>query len=150
MKQLIPGTSVPCLLALCAVLSLWPETAAAQISTNVVWDQLQAVYTTVSADGYASQNYIVGKLNQDQTDSWSLTLYGGLTYLILGACDGDCKDIDIRLYDDNGNEIDSDTSEDAVPALEGSVSTTGQFTIEVHMYSCTTEPCYFGLGIFSK
>jgi hypothetical protein len=45
-------------------------------------------------------------------------LYGGFSYLILGACDGDCGDVDIRLYDENGTEIDSDTSNDAVPFVE--------------------------------
>ena len=32
--------------------------------------------------------------------------------------------------------------------LEGAVETTARFTIEVEMYSCNADPCYYGLGIF--
>jgi hypothetical protein len=77
-------------------------------------------------------------------------LNGGNSYLVLGACDGDCQDIDIRLYDENGNEIDSDTSDDDIPALEGVVETTARFSIQVEMYACNVEPCYFGLGVFYR
>ncbi len=122
----------------------------AQPYADLVWQQLQAVNGIAEQEGYVSQNYIIGKLSQGQTDNWTMTLYGGYSYVIMGACDGDCQDVDIRLFDEYGNEIASDVSEDDIPTLEGVVEETAQYTIQVDMYACSNEPCYFGLGIFHQ
>ena len=150
MKKNTSGSLMPALLILCFVATLWPATAKAQVYADLVWEQLKAVYEVAAESGYSTQNYIVGTLNQGQSDTWTLTLYGGHAYLILGACDGDCGDMDIRLYDENGTEIDNDLSKDDVPAVEGFVETSARFTIQVEMYECSAEPCYFGLGIFAQ
>jgi len=138
------------LLMLCSLSVLGPATATAQSYADLVWDQLKAVYGVASDDGYDSMNYIVGKIDEGETEAWTLTLVGGYSYMILGACDGDCQDIDIRLYDEDGNLVDSDTTEDDVPAVQGTVDTTARFTVEVEMYACSSEPCYFGFGVFYK
>ena len=144
------GSLMAALLILCTVAALWPSTAKAQVYVDLVWEQLKAVQEVAAAGGYGTQNYIIGNLSEGQSDAWTITLYGGYDYMILAACDGDCQDLDIRLYDANGNVIDSDTTEDSVPTITGTVAETARFTIEVDMYECSSGPCYFGFGVFGR
>lgn len=150
MTRSTSGTPMAALIALISIVALWPATAQAQVYVDLVWDQLKAVQRVAADEGYGTQNYIIGNLSEGYSDAWTLTLYGGYDYLILAACDGDCRDLDIRLYDESGNEMDKDESTNDVPTLTGRVPTTRRYTIEVEMYECTAEPCYFGFGVFGR
>jgi hypothetical protein len=124
--------------------------AQAQSYAVTVWNQLNAQYTRANESGFASSKYIIGRLKNSETENWNITLYAGNTYMITGVCDGDCKDIDLALSDSNRRELVNDTSADDVPVMMYDIKTTGVYTIKVTMYSCSTDPCYFGLGVFFK
>lgn len=129
---------------------LTPAESQAQSYAVTVWNQLNSQYTSANNNGYASSKYIIGRLKNSETENWNITLYAGNTYMITGVCDGDCKDIDLALIDSGRKELVSDLSADDVPVLLYDVKTTGTYTVKVTMYSCTQDPCYFGLGIFFK
>ena len=137
------------LLILFMVASAAPP-AQAQSHANLVWRQLEGLYEYFSDDGYFTRNYIVGKLDDDETDTWTLTLYSGNEYAVVGACDGDCGDIDLAIKTENDAIVDSDTARDDVPIVRISPKSTTRYKIEVKMYECNSEPCYFGIGIFYK
>jgi len=67
---------------------------------------------------------------------------------VVGVCDQDCSDIDILLYDADGDLVDSDELEDAVPIVE--VPGPGRYTAQVVMYECATEICYYGAAFFRQ
>ncbi|WP_026100865.1 hypothetical protein [Synechococcus sp. PCC 7336] len=54
---------------------------------------------------------------------------------IYGTCDGDCFDLDLFLYDANGNAIGSDTATDAFPIVTAPAE--GYYTVEVTMPDCS-------------
>ena len=141
---------VPVLIGLPLSLCVWPTAASGQSYADLVWDQLQSAYTMASEDGYTPDNYIIGKLEGGATDSWTWTFYDADSYLIVGACDGDCVDIDLTLENENGVEIASDTAADDVPLLRVDPSMTASYTVNVTMYACSAEPCYFGIATFLK
>jgi hypothetical protein len=59
---------------------------------------------------------------------------------VFAACDDDCSDLDMFLYDaQTGELVASDTLVDAVPVVVAPYE--GQFVIEVVMASCSLEPC---------
>lgn len=132
-------------LALCAL----PTKAAAQTHADLVWRQLNNAYTRVSAEGYGSKNYIIGRMDDDASDSWTLTLTGGMTYQIIGACDADCSDLDIEVMEGE-KVITRDVLVDDVPIVTFSVASTTAIKIKVIMAACSSEPCFFGIGIFYK
>lgn len=146
--------SLPAVLSrLCAFLAVAlavPAAAGAQTHATTVWNQLDALYKQVNGEGYSSRNYIIGRLKDDENETWTVTLYAGNSYRITGVCDGDCKDIDLALLDGNRNELTSDMLADDVPILDFTPKTTGNYTIKVMMPTCNQDPCYFGLGIFFK
>lgn len=120
----------------------------AQSYADVVWSQLQEWYEDYSDDGYSVENYVVGRLDENETDSWTFWLDGGYDYTIIGVCDEDCGDIDLTLLDDDGDMVDEDVLEDDYPIVNASPSSDAVYTIEIDMYKCDVEPCYFGIAIF--
>jgi hypothetical protein len=118
---------------------------------NTVRFQLGLVEAFANSVGYeTSHEFYVSSLDEGDSDSFAVTLDEGWDYRIVTFCDQDCDDVDLYLADENGNDIDSDESVDDMPIIESQPAWSGSFTIRVRMYSCSTEPCYFGIGVFGK
>ena len=135
-------------LSLVALLPFMSTSLQAQSYADTVWDQLQSWYDDYNSDGYEVENYVVGKLYEDDTDTWTFWLDGGVDYTIVGVCDEDCSDIDLTIIDDDGDVIDEDILEDNFPIVSVSPRRDAAYTIEVDMYECDVEPCYFGIAVF--
>lgn len=136
------------LLAVALLVTLVSIPVSAQRYADTVWEQLQDWYDDYSDDGYDIQNYVVGKLYEDEVNTWTFYLEGDRDFTIVGVCDEDCADIDLAIYDDRGRLIDEDVLEDDYPIVHVSPSRDGEYDIEVTMFSCSVEPCYFGFAIF--
>jgi hypothetical protein len=134
------------LLAVSAV----PARLQAQTYARTVWEQLDRAYTSSQSSGYSTRNYILGRLDQGDTDTWTLLLYEGNEYKVVGACDGDCRDVDLFVETEGGSTVASDESRTDTPEVNVKVNTTGTFKVKVKMYDCKENPCYFGIGIFFK
>lgn len=124
--------------------------APAQSYTDVVWRQIQDAYDNASDDGYSVKNYILGAIDEGEDNTWTFYLSSSWDYKIQAFCDNDCDDIDLYLKDSDGDVIDEDTLEDDYPVVFFSPYKSGTYQIDITMYSCAVEPCYFGLAIFNK
>ena len=96
----------------------------------------------------ATRDIYTGSLNANADESHWITLEGGEEYALLGVCDEDCEDIDLYLYDDNGREIDSDALSDDVPVVLVTPSARTSYRVQVNMYDCDVEPCYYAVGVY--
>lgn len=94
--------------------------------------------------------YHVGTLRDDAEETFSLVLRDDREYPIVSVCDIDCHDIDLYVYDENGQLIDQDEKRDVIPVLYIRPRWTGEFRIRVKMFDCGREPCYFGIGVFAR
>ncbi len=143
-RALLPA----CLLLLAAT----PGHLRAQSYAVQVWDQLQEHWKTISknSDDWYLQNYVMGRIKNNGTDSWTFYFDKSKSYIITGACDNDCKNVDMVLKDEDGDVIDKDRKDDDTPVLTLVPKKSGRYTIEVEMAECKEEPCYFGIGIFRK
>jgi hypothetical protein len=88
-------------------------------------------------------------MNDDASDSWTMSLPGGNTYKIIGACDADCSDLDIEIYEGE-KVIVRDVLVDDVPIVTFNVASTSQIRIKVLMASCSADPCFFGIVVLYK
>lgn len=138
------------LVASAAMLNVRAEPLAQSSFTDQVWSQLQLFYDDASDDGYSLRNYVVGSLDDGQDDFWTMTFYGGNEYMITGACDEDCSDIDLAILTEDGTEVTSDRETDSFPVVSVRPGRDKRYQVKVSMYSCSVEPCYFGFGIFYK
>lgn len=142
-RRLLPVLSA--VLTLSAV-----PTVHAQSHAQLVWNQLQTQHTALVKEGYGVTRYLVGSLFNDRADTWTFQFMAGRTYRIFGACDGDCRDIDLEVLGLDGKVIVKDTADDDMPVVTFDVTGTGDLKVKVSMYRCGEEPCFWGLGIWSK
>jgi hypothetical protein len=118
---------------------------------NQVRFQLGIVKTFAESTGWEqTHDYEIGALDDDESDAFTGDFREGWEYRIVSFCDEDCSDIDLYLRDQNGIEIDSDVSTNDVPVISCRPGKSEEYTIEVRMYECSSEPCYFGIGIFGR
>ncbi|MGA1357124.1 MAG: protein kinase domain-containing protein [Prochlorothrix sp.] len=113
--------------------------------------QLEAARLALGLGDYGlSHDNYTSALEGGMTETLTLDLDQGQTYSIVAACDEDCSDLDLVLYDDNGNEIDTDTGTDDFPIVEVAPAWNATFSLEVQMYNCSATTCVYGVGVFSK
>ncbi|HET7042645.1 MAG TPA: hypothetical protein VFI13_11520, partial [Gemmatimonadales bacterium] len=137
-----------------ALLGVIVVTSAAQAQDQwerVVRSQLQQVGTASEGRGYSmSHDIFMGRLDDDANTNLTLNLDAGKAYEIWGVCDQDCSDIDMVLYDENDNEVDSDLLTDDKPLVEVTPRHAARFRIKVTMASCRANPCRYGVGVWSR
>jgi hypothetical protein len=126
-----------------------PTPQVADAWLQQVEDQLYAAQLGFAKDGYiATHTPVTGSLRDGESTELYFDLAAGVSYFLVGVCDDDCTDLDIVLYDDNGNVIDSDYALDAVPIVAVTPSWSARFTVEVSMPGCAIDPCRFGVGAY--
>lgn len=113
--------------------------------------QLLAGAVALTNRGYKlSHEVTVRKLPTGGMHTITMQLDEGSSYAITAVCDEDCVDIDLFLYDDNGNQIDKDTQRDDLPVVTVSPKWTATFRLHVLIPACNASRCTFGVGVFSK
>lgn len=91
----------------------------------------------------------IGKLRGEEVETITTELDAGEDYFILGICDEDCSDMDMRILDSNNNVITSDEENDDTPVLQITPRQTARYKIQVKMVKCGNPPCFYGMTIFS-
>ncbi|HEV2132192.1 MAG TPA: hypothetical protein VGR27_13850 [Longimicrobiaceae bacterium] len=115
-------TSLPLLLATLATSTQEAQAQAHRVGTggstyiNEVRDQLN--YFARQSGYPRTHELFFDRLNHRRYQSVTVDLVEGVNYLIVGACDNDCSDLDFELYDENDNYIDGDTASDDIPMVE--------------------------------
>jgi hypothetical protein len=143
--------SLSALFALAAI-PLVSSAASAQSNEwmTQVRRQLDGAGTSLRSRGYTLSHEIkTGSLNQSANEDYTLDLDAGTEYQILGFCDNDCSDVDLTLFDAAGNEVDSDLQVDDYPVVSVAPTHSGRYRVRVTMATCTAEPCYYGVGVYS-
>lgn len=118
---------------------------------RVVRQQLDNAGRIATDRGYQmSHEVFMGRLDDDQNESLNIPLDGGTQYILVGVCDQDCRDVDLTIYDPDGNEVDSDLETDDKPVLEVTPRNNGRYRVKVSMVACSAEPCRYGVGVWAK
>lgn len=120
--------------------SRWREQVNSQI------DQASKI---LREKGFEKTDTYDGTLNNEASESLTLSLRAGRQYALVAVCDNDCSDIDLRLYD-NDTEVDSDIQNDDKPVVMVAPRGDGKFRLKIIMAKCATSPCFYGVGLFAK
>jgi hypothetical protein len=130
---------------------LIPMPALANRFTDQVRGQLMEAAVRIGFRGYQlTHNPFVDALGNNGSDVLTLNLRAGVSYAIVGVCDEDCSDLDMQIFDENGNRIDFDNRSNDVPVVTVTPRRTGRFRVKVDMPSCSAAPCYYGVGVFGR
>lgn len=150
MRKYAWKTVVPVALAI-VIGGIAASAFAQQEYVGQVRAQLDGTRRLMADEGYEkTHDYRIGDLANGRSDSFTVTLRKGWEYVLTSVCDNDCSDLDIKVFDENNNQIAEDKEVDDAPIVEVTPKWTGQFRIQVTMYQCSDDPCYFGLAVFGK
>jgi hypothetical protein len=91
-----------------------------------------------------------GDLEDGESTTWTVTLQAGREYKLIGACDVDCGDLDLELFDEYGYSVDEDYAGDDYPVVVVRPPYTQRYSFEVSMADCWYEPCGYMIGILGR
>jgi len=138
-------------LALC-VSAATAETAPAPDSRAQAARYLEDGAAVHAALGYGADRNnrdAVLALRLDSARIVPVTLRAGRNYRIYGACDADCSDMDLEIYDTNGDLADQDIAEDDTPYVQLTPARGGRYLVRVWLAQCENEPCALGVRVMS-
>jgi hypothetical protein len=93
---------------------------------------------------------VYGRLAEKGTTSHQMDVVNGNDYALVGACDNDCSNLDMRIYDPAGTVLLEDVANDDTPVLTFTAHTGGRYRIEVMMAACSRNPCFYGIQLMAK
>lgn len=104
------------------------------------------LFQTLEANGWNVRGHFSrGLLARGQSITVRTTLHAGNTYkLVAGGCE-DAYDVDIRVYDENGNFIDSDSDSSRVAVATVTPAWSGTFLVKITMYNSTPNGAHWVL-----
>lgn len=91
-----------------------------------------------------------GSLDDGDSGNSGVTLRAGTTYMLVGVCDNDCTDLDLRLFSPDGDEVDSDVQDDDTPVVTVTPRQSGRYSVRAIMANCNADPCRYGIGVYGK
>ena len=105
-----------------------------------------AIARTFSNMGFnVRDTYQYGLLMRGESHTIKTTLYAGNAYVfIAGGCE-DAYDVDIRVFDENGNLVARDSDHEDVAVAEVTPRWTGPFYIKITMYDSTSNGAHWVL-----
>ena len=112
--------------------------------------QIEQASKILRERGFSKTDTYDGSLNNDASESLTLSLRAGVQYAVLAVCDNDCTDLDLRIYGTNDKEIDSDILDDDKPVVNVSPDSDAKYRLKIIMAKCSTSPCFYGVGLFAK
>lgn len=111
----------------------------------------QRISTNLIGDGYTRVGSpLSGWLDDGESTTRTMWLARGERYVVAAACDRDCSDVDLQLISPGGVVIGSDLDSDDEPVIYATPRRSDTYTIRVSMARCSSEPCEFVAGVFSR
>ena len=128
-----------------------PPAAIDGSAQAIILAQLHQAHAALAQQGFqmVGEPYS-GGLQQGQSWNVPAPLVAGGDYRIVGVCDRDCADLDMVVFDPQGAVIAQDTSADSQPIVGIQPGHPGIFTVQVQMYNCSVEPCYYALALYAR
>ena len=99
------------------------------------------------SDGWGIRTMTSTDLASGKTRNYLVTLYKGNEYRIEACGDSNVKNVDILLYDTNGNVIKRDETTDKTPRFEFKPEETGSFYVVVYMRDLEGEKTEGGVAM---
>lgn len=91
-----------------------------------------------------------GGLATNEAQRFNMMLRAGLRYYVVGVCDADCRNLDMRLIDQHGNVITFDEMNGRSAVVSSQPRWTGPFSIEIVMRDCREGICYFAFAVYGQ
>ncbi len=116
-----------------------------------VQQQLARAVVAFRAQQFAHQELSrQAALDNEESETFLVTLQGGVPYSFIGVCDVDCERLALRISTATGNDIAVDQSSGALPVVAFTPTTTAPYRVTVRMAACRMSPCWYGVAVLRK
>jgi hypothetical protein len=107
---------------------------------------LSATQNQYAAGSHTIGNDTIVPMQPGRDHRYIVDLNAGAMYGFIGACDGDCTNIDIELISmTTGGVVANDMLPDDFPIVSYRPEANGQYMVRLLMQACTQAPCYAGV-----
>ena len=118
------------------------------------WEQTVIAILVFAVDAAARLNFDRQGdlyLGSAQEGDWieSTVLLPRGSYMITGACDEDCHDMDLEIMR-NGRSVAEDIRVRDDPVISFEVPVQARYTVRARVYDCETGLCYFGYQVLRR
>jgi hypothetical protein len=93
---------------------------------------------------------VTGGLAAEASARVPLTLQAGRSYAVVGLCEAPCHDLDLRLFDPEGMEVNADVEPNAQPVVLVVPRRSGTYQVRAYMAECRASECSFGVQLFVR
>ena len=90
-----------------------------------------------------------GSLRENESASIPLRLRAGVSYRLMGRCDWDCTELDLRLRGPGRATVAEHVEPGAMSGFDVQPQEGGDFTLVVEMVGCLEEPCKWRVELLS-
>jgi len=133
-----------------ALLVASPARAQGDRWERQVHRQLERAIASLGARGAVrSLAARVGTLDTDESESLTLTLQAGVSYVVVGTCDEDCERLGLVLSDLSSHDLAADRASDNAPLVRLVLHQTASYRVKVVMERCRMNPCRFGVALIT-
>lgn len=137
--------------ALIAMTLVTTPAASAQDLRDYLTQQLDNQEPNNAERGFAhAVGPLAGTLASSHAAQLPLTLRAGQEIRIVGVCDQECNDLDIRVLNPRGQIIALDTRGNDHPTVDLRAEMFGQHTIEVGMIDCDAPRCRYAVNVYTR
>jgi hypothetical protein len=118
------------------------QDASGAALVDYIFGQLEAEF------GISPASRATGRLSAGASTTGTFNVASGANYIVIGACDEGCSDLDLVVRDSSGNEVGSDFEDDDAPMVVIPAGSGGRYTFEAQMVTCTSN-CHFGVRSYN-
>jgi len=140
-------------LVLTLTFTFTPLTLHAQTAGTNSLVRLQMTGLAMAAEMYgfttADWSYR-GELRNGRVETFTLTLPAGREHVIVAACDGDCRDLDLAVAELDGTAVVADRDLNDMPVVVVPDGHPGNHVLTVTMAACSVNPCRYEVAAFSR
>lgn len=98
--------------------------------------------------GHLLDSFGVVRLNEGGTVRVELDVPVETSVQVMGDCDEDCLDLDLGIYNAEGELLGEDRLDDFYPIVNFVSETKGRITLELDMVDCGAAYCYTAYSVF--
>ena len=128
------------------------DSSAQNTYSDQVYMQLRSLYLQVKpeAPGLRCEKTVISHVRDDDSDTWTFYFEQGRRYFVVGACDSDCRDLDLQVIDaSSGTTLARDLLLDDTPMVNFTPERSGRYKVRARMANCQSSRCYLGFSILS-
>jgi len=79
-----------------------------------------------------------------------LTIYPNFEVRVAAVCDQHCGDLDLHLFNANGQQVSADNAPDNHPIVSVGPGLGGLVGVRIVMAQCAAAQCYFGAQVYAR